>query len=122
MRYLAIEDYLPSCLKPVRDSLTEPEEEDIEEEDIEEDMEEIEEEEISEDGSYLFNYREFTGDRVRACANDVYGEDGTVTVTLQYRARVVYSGTVTAPPASAQLMYEPEVYGFSTLQQLRVAP
>ena len=117
VRYLAIEDYLPSCLKPVRDSLPEPEEEEIEE-----DMEEIEEEEISEDGSYLFNYREFTGDRVRAFANDVYGEDGTVTVTLQYRARVVYSGTVTAPPASAQLMYEPEVYGFSTLQQLRVAP
>ncbi len=58
------------------------------------------------------------GDRVREHF-DLPGQD---VVTLQYHARAVFSGSAMAPPASAQLMYEPQVYGLSALQKIKVTP
>ncbi|MBQ4593603.1 MAG: hypothetical protein IJA81_03120 [Akkermansia sp.] len=96
-QYLAIEDYLPACMKPIQSSLDEG------------------------DSSY-FDYHEFTERSVRAFVNEDFDfEDSSICITLQYRARVVYSGTATAPPASAQLMYEPSIYGLSAPTPFKVS-
>ncbi len=39
-----------------------------------------------------------------------------------YLARVVQTGEVTAPPAKAELMYEPQVYGLSLSERLSITP
>ena len=96
-QYLAIEDYLPACMKPIQSSLDEG------------------------DSSY-FDYHEFTERSVRAFVNEDFDfADSSSYITLQYRARVVYSGTATAPPASAQLMYEPSIYGLSAPTPFKVS-
>lgn len=58
------------------------------------------------------------GDRV----SEHFELPGQDVVTLQYHARAVFSGTATAPPASAQLLYEPQVHGLSAPQQIKVTP
>lgn len=68
------------------------------------------------DGSW--SHTDFSGERMRIYC-DTPGND---VITLQYHARAVYSGSATAPPASAQLLYEPQVYGLSDSQQVRVKP
>lgn len=96
-QYLAIEDYLPACMKPIQSSLDEG------------------------DSSY-FDYHEFTERSVRAFVNEDFDfEDSSICITLQYRARVVYSGTATAPPANAQLMYEPHIYGLTEPTPFKVS-
>ena len=39
-----------------------------------------------------------------------------------YLARIVRTGEVTAPPAKAELMYEPQVYGLSLSERLFITP
>jgi len=68
------------------------------------------------DGSW--SSADFSGERMRIYC-DTPGND---VITLQYHARAVYSGFATAPPASAQLLYEPQVYGLSESQYVHVAP
>ena len=68
------------------------------------------------DGSW--SSADFSGERMRIYC-DTPGND---VITLQYHARAVYSGSATAPPASAQLLYEPQVYGLSESQYVHVAP
>ncbi len=41
---------------------------------------------------------------------------------MSYLARVVRAGTATAPPAKAELMYEPQVYGLSPNKRITVSP
>lgn len=39
-----------------------------------------------------------------------------------YLARIVRTGEATAPPAKAELMYEPQVYGLSLSERLFITP
>lgn len=63
--------------------------------------------------------REFLKDRVRAFANNLWGNPK---LEFSYVARVVRSGKVTAPAAKAELMYRPEFHGLSIPQHFEVSP
>lgn len=54
--------------------------------------------------------REYLADRVRGFCTRWSGRDA---VNLRYYARVKRAGSATAPPAQAQLLYEPQTYGLS---------
>lgn len=56
------------------------------------------------------NHREYLADRVRGFGTRWAGQG---TLNMVYYARVKRAGTATAPPAQAQLFYEPQVYGLS---------
>ena len=56
------------------------------------------------------NYREIKKDRVLFFADSVYRSGD---YSLQYLARVVAPGEVTAPPAKIEAMYEPQRFGLS---------
>lgn len=64
------------------------------------------------------NNKEFLKDRVRLFANHI-GPNG---LESSYVARVVRSGRVTAPAATAELMYNPEVHGLSVPQHFEISP
>ena len=67
--------------------------------------------------SDCFDHREFLADRVRGFCTRWSGRDA---VNLRYYARVKYAGSATAPPAQAQLLYEPQTYGLSPSARLDV--
>ena len=60
--------------------------------------------------SHWFDNREFQSHRVRGFCTRWAGRD---LLNMSYYARVRRAGSATAPPASAQLMYEPQTYGLS---------
>ena len=60
--------------------------------------------------SRCFDRREYLADRVRGFCTRWSGRD---LLNMTYFARVKRAGVSTAPPAQAQLMYEPQVYGLS---------
>ena len=60
--------------------------------------------------SNWFDNREFQAHRVRGFCSRWGGRE---LLNMSYFARVKRAGTATAPPASAQLMYEPQNYGLS---------
>ena len=60
--------------------------------------------------SMAFDHREYLADRVRGFCTRWGGRD---LLNMRYYARVKRAGTAAAPPAQAQLMYEPQVYGLS---------
>ena len=60
--------------------------------------------------SHWFDNREFQAHRVRGFCTRWAGRD---LLNMSYYARVRRAGSATAPPASAQLMYEPQTYGLS---------
>ena len=60
--------------------------------------------------SEYFDQREYLADRVRGFCMRWPGRD---VVSMRYYARVKRAGTAIAPPAQAQLFYEPQVYGLS---------
>ena len=60
--------------------------------------------------SEYFDQREYLADRVRGFCTRWPGCD---IVNLRYYARVKRAGSTTAPPAQAQLLYEPQTYGLS---------
>lgn len=60
--------------------------------------------------SECFDQREYLADRVRGFCTRWPGRDA---VNMRYYARVKRAGSATAPPAQAQLHYEPQVYGLS---------
>ena len=60
--------------------------------------------------SEYFDQREYLADRVRGFCTRWPGRD---IVNLRYYARVKRAGSATAPPAQAQLLYEPQIYGLS---------
>lgn len=64
----------------------------------------------------FINNREFLKDRVRAFSTSA----GGYSYEFSYAARVVRSGSVTAPAAKAELMYNPEVYGLSIPQHFEI--
>lgn len=65
--------------------------------------------------SEYFDHREYLADRVRGFCTRWPGRDA---VNLRYYARVKRAGSATAPPAQAQLFYEPQTYGLSTSARL----
>lgn len=60
--------------------------------------------------SQWFDNREFQAHRVRGFCTRWGGRD---LLNMSYYARVKRAGEAVAPPASAQLMYEPQTYGLS---------
>ncbi|MDO5471124.1 MAG: hypothetical protein Q4F38_07460, partial [Akkermansia sp.] len=60
--------------------------------------------------SHWFDHKEYLSYRVRGFCTR-WGGRGLL--NMSYYARVKRAGTATAPPAQAQLMYEPQTYGLS---------
>ncbi len=65
------------------------------------------------------SHRELRKDRVLFFADYVYGAGD---YSLQYLARVVAPGEVTAPPAKIEAMYEPQRFGLSGSGRITAAP
>jgi len=60
--------------------------------------------------SFCFDHKEYLADRVRGFCTRWAGRD---LLNMSYYARVKRAGVSIAPPAQAQLMYEPQTYGLS---------
>ena len=69
--------------------------------------------------SLAFDHREYLADRVRGFCTRWGGRD---LLNMRYYARVKRAGTAAAPPAQAQLMYEPQVYGLSPNAKIVTEP
>lgn len=65
------------------------------------------------------NYREIRKDRVLFFADSVFSSGD---YSLQYLARVVAPGQVTAPPAKIEAMYEPQRFGLSGTERIAAGP
>lgn len=93
LEYFVLEDYLPSCMEAINPNIPsraaglewQP-------------------------WSSFFDHKEYLADRVRGFCTRWHGRD---LLNMSYYARVKRAGTTTAPPAQAQLMYEPQIYGLS---------
>ncbi len=100
--YFALVDYLPSCMEAVNPAITS-------------------QQQAAPDDDYamsaLFGHREFHKDRVASFASRWIGNE---VLNMSYLARVTKAGEVTAPPAKAELMYEPQVYGLSPNRKITV--
>ncbi len=66
--------------------------------------------------SPCIDHKEYLADRVRAFCTRWPGRE---LLNMSYYARVKRAGECTAPPAEAQLMYEPQVYGLSPNTRVR---
>ncbi len=93
LEYFVLEDYLPSCMEALNPAIP------------------------SQcaglercDWSVWFDHKEYLADRVRGFCTKWGGRD---LLNMRYYARVKRAGTSMAPPAQAQLMYEPQTYGLS---------
>ena len=93
LKYLVLEDYMPACMEAINPQVPgqaaglEPLE-----------------------WSFWFDHREYLADRVRGFCTRWAGRD---LLNMRYYARVKRAGSSMAPPAQAQLMYEPQIYGLS---------
>lgn len=93
LQYFVLEDYLPACMEAINPAVPsqaagldwQP-------------------------WSSWFDHKEFLADRVRGFCTRWGGER---VLNMSYYARVKRAGISTAPPAQAQLMYEPQTYGLS---------
>lgn len=91
--YLAVEDYLPSTLEAINPRLS------SQAAGLPDEAAEI---------SPAFTHREYLSDRVRAFTGRRRHSEKKLSFT--YYARAKRTGTATAPPATAQLMYQPDIY------------
>ncbi|MDO5450036.1 MAG: alpha-2-macroglobulin family protein [Akkermansia sp.] len=95
--YLAVEDFVPACMEVLNPNLKDqaaPYR--------------------SGNMEYWLDYKEYLPDRVRG-----FCDRGTTSGTMSYYARVRYAGSTTAPPAKAQLMYNPGVQGFAPARRVQ---
>jgi uncharacterized protein YfaS (alpha-2-macroglobulin family) len=69
--------------------------------------------------SLYATHSEIRKDRVLFFADDVFGAGD---YSLQYLARIVAPGEVTAPPAKIEAMYEPQRFGLSGTGRITAAP
>ncbi len=93
LQYFVLEDYLPACMEVINP--------------------EVPGQAAGLDWqpwSFWFDHKEYLADRVRGFCTRWGGRN---ILNMSYFARVKRAGTSTAPPAQAQLMYEPQVYGLS---------
>ena len=102
LKYLVLEDYLPACMEAVNPNVP-GQAAGLE----------------STRWSYWFDHREYLADRVRGFCTRWEGRD---LLNMQYYARVKRAGASTAPPAQAQLMYEPQIYGLSPNTRVQSKP
>ena len=93
LQYLVLEDYLPSCMEAINPNVPSQAA----------GLEWL-------PWSFYFDHKEYLADRVRGFCTRWAGRD---LLNMSYYARVKRAGTATAPPAQAQLMYEPQTYGLS---------
>ena len=93
LEYLVLEDYLPASLEAINPEIPSQAA----------GLEQV-------PWSSCFDRREYLADRVRGFCTRWSGRD---LLNMTYFARVKRAGVSTAPPAQAQLMYEPQVYGLS---------
>jgi|GEM_PF-2145410 len=100
LRHLVLEDYLPASMEAVNPGV--PGQADG--------LEPL-------SWSECLDRREYLADRVRGFCTRWPGRDA---VNLRYYARVKRAGSATAPPAQAQLLYEPQTYGLSPSARLDV--
>ena len=91
--YLAVEDYLPSTLEAINPRIL------SQAAGLPEEAPEI---------SPAFTHCEYLGDRVRAFTDNRHHNAKKLSFT--YYARAKRTGTAAAPPATAQLMYQPDIY------------
>ena len=102
LKYFVLEDYLPASMEAINPEVPsqaaglEPME-----------------------WSHAFDHREYLADRVRGFCTR--WEDRNL-LNMRYYARVKRAGTAAAPPAQAQLMYEPQVYGLSPNTRVATEP
>jgi uncharacterized protein YfaS (alpha-2-macroglobulin family) len=92
-KYLVLEDYLPACMEAINPDVPSQTA----------GLEPLH-------WSLAFDHREYLADRVRGFCTRWEGRD---LLNMRYYARVKRAGSSAAPPAQAQLMYEPQVYGLS---------
>ena len=102
LKYLVLEDYLPACMEAINPNVPSqavglP----------------------ALDWSQWFDHREYLADRVRGFCTRWADRN---LLNLRYYARVKRAGTSMAPPAQAQLMYEPQVYGLSPNARIKSEP
>ena len=93
LEYLVLEDYLPACMEAINPAVP---------------SQSAGLEPCS--WSSAFDHREYLANRVRGFCTRWYNRN---ILNMTYYARVKRAGTATAPPAQAQMMYEPQVYGLS---------
>ncbi|MBR5895658.1 MAG: hypothetical protein IKZ13_08975 [Akkermansia sp.] len=94
LEYFVLEDYLPSCMEAIN-----PE--------VPSQAAGLE----WRPWSHWFDRKEYLSYRVRGFCTRWGGRD---LLNMSYYARVKRAGVTTAPPAQAQLMYEPQTYGLSS--------
>jgi len=102
LEYLVLEDYLPSCMEAINPEIA---------------SQAAGLEPLS--WSEEFDHREYLADRVRGFCSRWGGRN---LVNMRYYARVKRAGDSMAPPAQAQLMYEPQTYGLSPNTRVHSAP
>jgi uncharacterized protein YfaS (alpha-2-macroglobulin family) len=102
LRHLVLEDYLPASMEAINPNVPSQAA----------GLEPL-------DWSEYFDQREYLADRVRGFCTRW---PGSSTVNMRYYARVKRAGSATAPPAQAQLYYEPQTYGLSPSIRLETRP
>ena len=95
LEYFVLEDYLPACMEAIDPNVP---------------SQAAGLELQWRPWSRWFDHKEYLADRVRGFCTRWGGRD---LLNMSYYARVKRAGTSTAPPAEAQLMYEPQTYGLS---------
>ena len=95
LEYFVLEDYLPACMEAINPNVP---------------SQAAGLELPRRTWSPWFDHKEYLADRVRGFCTRWGGRD---LLNMSYYARVKRAGTSTAPPAEAQLMYEPQTYGLS---------
>lgn len=101
LEYFVLEDYLPSCMEAINPNIP-GQAADLE----------------WSPWSGCFDHKEYLADRVRGFCTRWGGRD---LLNMSYYARVKRAGTATAPPAQAQLMYEPQTYGLSPNKKVKAS-
>lgn len=104
-RYLAVDDPLPSLFEAINPRFTGPSRPAAAKRPSE----------APRTLPFFFNHQELRHDRALFFADNVW-RGGRYSLT--YLARVIAQGTVTAPPAKIEVMYEPDRYGLSGSQQI----
>ena len=95
LQYFVLEDYLPACMEAINPNVP---------------SQAAGLELKWRPWSRWFDHKEYLADRVRGFCTHWGGRD---ILNMSYYARVKRAGISTAPPAEAQLMYEPQTYGLS---------
>ena len=95
LQYFVLEDYLPACMEAINPHVP---------------SQSAGLELEWRPWSRWFDHKEYLADRVRGFCTRWSGRN---LLNMSYYARVKRAGTSTAPPAEAQLMYEPQIYGLS---------